>query len=47
MFNLVLWSFVLALTPWTLGLAWKRFSVVGEWNRAILSRAVIEVRQLR
>ena len=33
MFNLVLWSFVLALTPWTVGLAWKRFSAVGEWNR--------------
>jgi hypothetical protein len=47
MFNLVLWSFVLALTPWTLGLAWKRFSVVGEWNRGILSRAVVEVRQWR
>jgi hypothetical protein len=35
MFNLVLWSFVLAPTPSTLGLAWKRFSVVGEWNSGI------------
>jgi Nitric oxide synthase, oxygenase domain len=47
MFDLVLWSFVLALTPWTLGLAWKWFSVVGEWKWGILSRAIVEVRQWR
>ncbi len=45
MFNLVLWSFVLALTPLTLGLAWNWFSVVAEWNGSLLSRAIVEVRQ--
>ncbi len=46
-FNLVLWSFVLALTPSTLGLAWKRFSDVGEWSKGILSPAIVGVRQWR
>ena len=38
MFNLVGWSFMIALTPLALGLAWKLLSHVGNWIVLGLSR---------
>jgi hypothetical protein len=37
-FDLVLWSFVIAITPLTLGLAWKLIFQVGNWIVLGLSR---------
>ena len=38
MFDLVRWSFVIALTPMALGLAWRLISSIGNWIVLGLSR---------
>jgi hypothetical protein len=37
MVDLVLWSFVIALTPVVLGLAWKLVSGIGNWIGLVIS----------
>jgi hypothetical protein len=38
MVDLVFWSFVVALTPVALGLAWKLVSGIGNWIGLVISR---------
>jgi hypothetical protein len=45
--DLVLWSFVIAMTPVALGLAWKLISGLGAWIGRGLSRAFEDVKQWR
>ena len=47
MLDLVLWSFVIALTPVALGLAWKLISRVGDLIGLGLSRAFEDAKQWR
>ena len=37
MVDFVLWSFVIALTPVALGLAWKLVSGIGNWIGLVIS----------
>jgi hypothetical protein len=45
--DLVLWSFVVALTPVVLGLAWKRIPWVVDENGLGLSRAFADAEPMR
>jgi hypothetical protein len=45
--ELVLWSFVIALTPWALGLAWMPISGIGHLIGLGLSRALESAEQWR